>query len=179
MIAESKNRRGLTLIELTASMAVGSAMMAIATSVIYLLFSIHRDTREHLRERTSIARLGDHFRDDVHAATALAPVEMPAPGGQSGPAWELQLPGGRIVRYGVEQGDLRRADSAGGKPQHESFRLTDDAAVTIEPAELGNRTIVSLRIFSPTRPAGKPRPDPVQIDAILASDHRFTSSEEP
>jgi len=161
-------------------MTIGSMMVGIAVGLLYLLLRMERDARAHLRSRTTVNRLADRFREDVHAATRLTALEAPGSDGRSPPAWRLQLPTDEVVVYRLQRGELLRTASVGSKVrQRETFPLDEEAAVSIEQSEGRIPALVSLTITCDGHPPKEPAFRGVSIEAILAKDHRYLESKEP
>jgi len=178
-ISQAENRRGYALIEMAATMAVGSLMVGVAVSVLYLLLDVERDARDGLRLRGELGRLGRQFRDDVHAAVDFRPV-TPADAEASPPSWELRLEGDRVIRYGRSEEALwRRVIAAGEAVAGESFALPPAAAVAIELLEDESIRRLRLRIGPGEASGDGPGLRVSYIDAVLAHDHRFALPEEP
>ena len=180
-----KSRGGYMLVELAAAIAAGSAMMAIAVGVIYLLIEAERTSRDQFRQASAIARLSDDFRRDARAATALdVPQKLDAPtqvgGTRAEPDWRFRFPDGRVVEYRVDGRFLRRAERHGDQLlRRESYRLPPGTEASIERKRTDGRTLVRLQIAPRHDTLREPQPRPCRIDAMLAADHRFTQTEEP
>ena len=180
MTADKKTRRGFTLIEVLTSMAIGSMIVGIAVGLLYLLLEMERTGRDQLRGRTTVNRLADRFREDVHAATRLTALDAPGADGRSPPGWQLQLPGDEVVVYRLEEGELLCVASVDGTlRQQEAFPLAEGAAVSIEQSAGRDAPLVSLRITCRSRPPAETAFLGVCIEAILAKDHRYLESKEP
>jgi prepilin-type N-terminal cleavage/methylation domain-containing protein len=179
-------RRGYSLIEMLVVMATTAAMLGIALGLLHLLIRLEHGSREEVRQRTTLHRLADRFRRDVHAARQFPALEVPRPPGAQGPereegtsGWRFSLDDGRAVQYRAEQGQLVRAERAEGDViAQDSYVLPPHATASI--ALVGDEApgIVRLRIV--------PEPTPSDatwsatcIDAELGKDRRFLERQEP
>ncbi len=177
-----KSRGGYMLVELAAAIAAGSALMAIAVGVIYLLIEAERTSREQFRQASAIARLSDEFRRDARAATALdIPKKLDTPrqagGTRTEPDWRFRFRGSRVVEYRVDGRFLRRVERDGDQLlRRESYRLPPGTEASIERKDIDGGTLVSLRIAPNRDTSSEPSPRPCRIDAMLAADHRFTQT---
>jgi len=170
-------RRGLTIIELVATMAVGSVLLGLAIALLCALMHAGSTAREQMEQHVAISRLADQFRRDVRAAERLA--ALPAAGQKSPQGWQLQLDDGRVVQYRPEPGHLLRSEIADGKPQQqERYRLPGGTAVSVQPRETTSG-IVSLRIASAGKSSDGPGFATLEIEATLAKDRRFARSPSP
>ncbi len=64
----ARRRRGYSLVEALVVMTVGTALLAMAMSVLYLLKETQVQARQGLVDGRTVVRLADQFRDDVAAA---------------------------------------------------------------------------------------------------------------
>jgi type II secretory pathway pseudopilin PulG len=130
-------RRGKTLIEMLVLMTVMSIILATTAATLIALMKTDRQLRRDLAQQTTLARLGEKFRADAHAASRC----------ELGPACELTLPDGRVVRYEARSGQVVREFRQGQQVQHrDAFYLPETAAITFhQPADLEGR-LVQLRI---------------------------------
>ncbi len=178
-------RRGFSLIEMLAALTVGSVLMGIAVSILAMLMRIERGGREQLHQDMVTARLARQFRDDVHAATRLAPAEA---GGKG--SWQLVLAPDHTVTYRALPEVVERDEAEAGKPaRHESYTLPAGwSARLIAPAGAGPPLAsLDVGVVPPSVDVGvavvlPPRGDSttvaptVRIEALVGRDHRFTTS---
>ena len=175
-----KKRRGITLIELTAVLAVSSVMVAIAIGLIQTLLRASGAARNDLGQQNSVARLADAFRRDARAATAF----RPGPAKDGNPIeFSFDLGAGRVATYRVERDSLERTVRAGETLQsQESFALPGETTVSVEMTPVGKANLVALSIVSraPNKGSKLPRAPGrfVRVEARLAADHRFEQPEE-
>jgi type II secretory pathway component PulJ len=169
--ASMRARRGYSLIELLVAITAGTAVMAVAVSLLAMLLGVDGQVRRRSLARAALDRLADQFRRDVHAALDLKPVDNPP----ADPAqeWQLQLPSDRTVRYRLRAGEVQRIEQAGGKPQAvESYAIHPDAGAAIQVDRDSRPPTVSLR-FTQESPRPVARATlALEIDAVLGSDRR-------
>ena len=166
-------RRGVSLIELIVVLGIGAVMMGVCVTLLYAVLRTDGVGREHVRHSIVLARLADQFRRDVHAAKTVTGVA-------DGEQWKLELPPGRTVTYRLEAGVLARSEQVDGTVQRrESFTLPSGTTASIEIQAEAEPTVVSLMIVPVAEATGQPAGRAVQIDAVLARDHRFAGPPEP
>jgi hypothetical protein len=155
---------------MVAAVTVGSVLMGIAVSVLAVLMRVERIGREQVHQDAVTSRLAQQFRDDVHAATRLAPAEA---GKQD--SWRLVVAPDRTVTYRALPQVIVRDEMVAGKPvRHESYTLPAGwSARVIAPAE-GRPPLASLIVASPEPPG--PKDHDVRIEAVVGRDDRFTAS---
>jgi len=166
-------RRGISLIEMIAVMGVGAVMMGVAVTLLYGLLRAEGSGREHVRQSSVLGRLADQFRRDVHAAKAVAAAA-------DGEGRQFELAPGRTVTYRFQPGTLTRTEQVDAAPQRqESYALPPGTTATIRIPANTQPAIVSLMITPAAEASAQPAGRAIQIDAVLAGDHRFAKPEEP
>jgi hypothetical protein len=152
------------------ALTVGSVLLGIAVSIVALLLRVERSGREHLYHDAVTARLARQFRDDVHAATRLAP----AVAGEKG-LWRLVLAPDRTVTYRALPQAVEREEAVAGKPvQRESYALPPGrSAHLVAPADTQPPLMTLIVASSPTP---GPENHDIRIDAVVGKDRRFTTS---
>jgi len=166
-------RRGISLIEMIAVIGVGAVMMGLAVTLLYGLLRAEGSGREHVRQSSVLGRLADQFRRDVHAANTVAGVS-------DDQRWQFELAPGRTVTYRFQPGTLTRTEQVDAAPERrESYALRSGTTATIRIPANTQPAIVSLRIEPAAEASGQPAGRTIQIDAVLARDHRFAKPEEP
>jgi len=167
-------RRGISLIEMIAVMGVGAVMMGVAVTLLYGLLRAEGSGREHVRQSSVLGRLADQFRRDVHAAKAVAVAA-------DGEGRQFELAPGRTVIYRFQPGTLTRTEQVvdAAPERRESYALPPGTTATIQIPANTQPAIVSLMIMPVAEASGQPAGRSIQIDAVLARDHRFAKPEEP
>ncbi len=167
-----RHREGWTLIELVATMTVATTMFGVLFALIHGLFRLERRAREELHTRSSLARLAAQFRDDVHAARALAPA--PAGNGPSAAGWVLRLDGDRRVEYRVVEEGLDRVERVGDRVERrERYRLPEKMVATLEAQSEQDGSMAVLRLAPDDATPPEPGSHRVRIEAAVGFDHRF------
>jgi prepilin-type N-terminal cleavage/methylation domain-containing protein len=163
-------RRGYSLIEMLAAIAVLTVVLGASTALIDRLLKLDRSARAHRDDWATAGRLARAFRGDAHAAAfALTP-----PGAERSAA-ELRLrgPSGHDVVYEFDQGTITRLELVEGLPARgETFRLPGRLG-HFELRHEGSRGLVALDLAWPT---GRPElgvARSFRVVAALGLDHRF------
>lgn len=150
-------RSGFSLLEMLVAMTVGTAVVAIAVTILQALFEVQRTSRDEFRLQQTLERLGEQFRDDAHRAVDLV-------------ASEFRLAPDHRVQYQATGDTLLRIErKQGSAARREAYRLARGSILSIALSE--DRKIAVLRISSRALP-GEPQPRPVRIDALLGLEHR-------
>ncbi len=168
-----KRRNGYALIELMAVLAVGSALLAIATGVIYTLFEAEEASRQHLSHSVTAGRLADQFRRDVHAATGLIEGGQTTQG-QEPTVWVFAMSEERAIEYHADGESIERLERVKGKTQRrEVFDLGPHWGASIGRRAEGETVVISLRMETNRETAAEPFSRALVIEAVLSMDHRF------
>jgi prepilin-type N-terminal cleavage/methylation domain-containing protein len=166
-----KRRAGFTLVETLAAITVGSVMLAVAVGLLHSLFRLDRAARDGFQTSSTLTRLGEQFRADVHAATKIE-TRSPA---NPGRLCELALPEGVSVVYRTDSDgeELIRVERRGGKDVAiESFALPPESAASVERFTAEQTPLAGLRIG---RRSAAPATEPdsrFRIEAAIGLDHR-------
>ncbi len=162
-------RRGYTLVELMIVLTVGTAMLMIAVSVLYLLQKTQGNLRQRLSAGRSVARLADQFRGDVHAASRIERgTDKAAP---AAVVWNLDISPDTVVVYQLRAAGVRRVQIASSGRIQDDFPLPPGMGATITAPE-GPSTLAVLRLEAGDVSAGRSRP--VVIEALLGLDRRHS-----
>jgi type II secretory pathway pseudopilin PulG len=157
--------------EMLAVIAIGSTMMAITTSALYLFVKTEGQGRQAYQQQTSLARLADQFRRDVHAAQGMTRTD-----GQTAEqaAWKFETGERQAVEYLAGSGGIARLETDNGKiRRQEWYPLAEPWKVTLESKREEAVQMVSLRIAALPSAGHKAPGTPLRVDARLAADHRF------
>lgn len=171
-------RHGITLAEMMIAMGVGSVVLAVATGVLYNLFRVVAQAREHQQQDAAMEQLADRFRSDVHAASGL---KRPTADDRSQRPreWLLQLDVDKAVRYRAEAEGLIRQVLTGQKvTQQEWFALPAGTTASIDESKQGAWTIVTLRITPGAASPGQLASESLCVESVVAWDRRWENSEE-
>ena len=162
-------RRGFTLIEMLVSITITSVMLGIAVAAIYALMRSDETARRQLGRQTTLARLSQQFRRDVHASLRLT---GPEPADGKSQAWKLHGADGRVIQYRMGNESLVRTVLVGNAvKQRESYALLPKEQAKLEMAP--GTSVVSLWLTASLEPGRIAPPAPIEIDAALAADFRF------
>lgn len=168
-----KSRRAFSLVELIIVLSVGTAMLMLAMSVLYMLKQTQVDMRQRLTDARTITRLADRFREDVHAASRMERVS----GEASTPdtvVWQFTCEPDSVVRYELTQHRVHRSQTA-GKTIHDDYRLPAESRVVIRPPEPAS-SLVELRLEAADATTADFRP--IQIEAVLGLANRHSARNE-
>jgi len=150
-------------------MTVGATLMGIAMSLLIVLFQAEGAGRAHLEQNTSLNRLADQFRRDIHAAVGSLVTEN---GKHGETVWRFDLAPDHHVSYEAGYGDIVRKEQAGPAVlRRESYTLPANSSATIAANASSGSSIVRLTI-TPMDAALRPGRE-LRIDAVPHRDHRF------
>jgi len=105
-----RSRAAFTLIELLVAMVLGSAVLGLLAATMSRVLTGSRSAQDHLQAATSLGRLAEQFRDDVHAAASAHSDRV-----DNEPA-RLILERGDDTRvaYAIDPAGLARIETASG-----------------------------------------------------------------
>lgn len=162
-------------------MSVGSVIFGLAIAVVHTCFRLDANLRRERQAWASLERLGEQFRDDAHAAEAVAVAfpgresSTPVAQGDATPpaAWIFRLPGNRQVEYSVSAEGIARIERVANKVRsRERYALPPGINAKLDLPVPPSRRIV-LRL-APAESAGRqPAAQPLRIEALVAFDRRF------
>jgi len=170
-----KPRHGFSLVEVIGALTMGSVVMGIVVALMTLLLQTEGATRGHVHRSTVLARLGEQFRCDTRAAKTTAAGQI---AGEIAATWQFTLVPGHVITYRPESGRLVRLETDGqGTQRREAFTLPPETTARIEIPEQPTARIVSLLIIPAADASARTSKRIIRFDAMLASDHRFATSE--
>jgi prepilin-type N-terminal cleavage/methylation domain-containing protein len=155
-------RRGFTLIEMVIVITVSAVLMGIGTGILCMLLQSERLARRDLHAGTSVARLAEQFRQDVHAA-ARAPRNLDRA------SCRLQLPPDRKVVYLFKPGIASRTEWGSNEVllRQESYELPAEVVARVE-VSADSRPAVACLLLE------QPHGGPWRVEAVVGRDGRFT-----
>ncbi len=176
-----KRNSGYTLVEMIVVMTAGTVLMGIALTLLCALLRAEGTGRALVARSTSLVRLADQFRRDVHASVGAAEAVQRSPR-KDGLTFLVASPDAvgpqedaaplRSVEYFAEGNTVERLEWTGENISgRDSFDLGDGytAKLTIDRAD--GRQLVRLAIVpTDASSVGNRR---LQIEAVLGWDHRF------
>ena len=166
-----RRRRGYSLLELLIVLAVGTAMLMVAVSVLYMLKETQENVRRRLHSGRMITRLAEQFREDVHKAEDVERVS--GKDFESGATvWRLTISPDMTVRYVLGKEEVHRAETSSDKTIREDFRLPQGMRAVLVPSEQGS-TIAALWFM--TEGAGNSESRPIRVEAQLGFDNRHAT----
>ncbi len=159
----ARARRGSTLIELLVVISLATMMMGTVSVFLRIMFQSSTGTRNDANMQTSIARLSDTFRADVHRAEEAM---------TQGNSLQLRTFSGMTVRYqSTEHGVKRDETAADGRTlRRDRFWLPVTWEVRWDADTAPPRRLVGLTIepSAASRGAGASAFGPLAIRAALA-----------
>lgn len=183
MRAPQRTRQGWSLIEIVAAITVGSVIFGLALVLAHGFLRMDTSLRMERQTWASLARLAEQFRDDAHAAHAVA-APAPNPAGAKpvdsraeypGATWTLRLADDHRAEYTVAGEEVTRIEHAGGKVvSRERYVLPPGTIAKLEPPAAGSRR-VALRIVPQEIAGRQPAAQALRIEALVGFDYRFAS----
>jgi prepilin-type N-terminal cleavage/methylation domain-containing protein len=180
-------RSGLTLVEMLVVISVAAVMLGMSVCTIHLLLDAEREATRAVRFNTSVARLTQAFRADIHASRQ---VELPATEPGKPIVLVASVDGGQI-RYELDEHLATRIETEGGRqvhrevfylPPHSRMRFEHQPDQKLPGQKLPFQKLVVLEIDMaaggtgtravPSAVADKPQRR-LAIEAVLGRDHRF------
>lgn len=133
----SHSRDGYSLIELSAAMAAGSALMILAVGMLHQAFLWSSIAKQRCDDDRSFDRLQRQFRLDVHAAKQATLQQQ---------VLSLTTAEDRTITYTVtESGDVERREPSDSGQLRELFLLTDSLNVVLSLRDQPNRSVLTAR----------------------------------
>ena len=158
-----QRHRGIALIEILIVIMVSATLMGVGIGLMTLMLRLDQAARDQARWTSTLGRLADQFRQDVHAARAVREDH----GRRE--AVELTLPGGRTVAYrGGPEKVVRRETSPPAAVREEPFAIPKGSTATFDVSRTSGQVVASLELESSVMKLAK-----LQIDAVVARDQRF------
>ena len=167
-------RKAISLVELLAVMAVGSAVVGVTVAMLHTVLRAEAVARQRLQTRATVSLLAGQFRSDAHAAVSL--VAIGEDGSADKPQWRFVLGPDHDIRYTLQTGELLREESIDGAVrQREVFVLPEETGLAIEPPSQLDE-MATVRVFA--LPEASEGAVSVRIEAWLGMDHRFADKAE-
>ena len=170
-------RRGFTLVEVLVAVTALAAILAASVVLMHFVLQMDSDVRQRTHTVATVGRLAEQFRRDVHQARGEPVIAA------DHRAAELHLPGGRIVKWRIDEpSEVIRTEQAGGGDRsagnlpanrEDSFALPKGTKAALESQLQGAARFVMVRIDSPG--TGGPS---LAIEALASRDERLAVEEE-
>lgn len=173
-------RHGWSLIEVLTATTLGGIILGLAVVLAHGFFRLEENLRSERQTWGSLNRLAEQFREDAHAATAVAlfepksrPPQAEADGKvERGAAWTFRLAGDRQVEYAVSSQGVTRIERVAGKVLgRERYALPAGTTARLEPPA-PHGALVALRIAPEEVADRQPGAQPMRIVALVGFDHR-------
>lgn len=165
MSFSKRSRRGISLLETAAVMAVMATLSTMAVGLLYTLMEVEGASRRRITEEVALSRLADQFRRDAHDAEGLAILSTTDAADEA--TWRFLFQNGRATEYrvGVASDRIEWTETSHDQViRRKTFQLPSGVRVSIHETPLAK-----LRL-TPTEHAGRP----MAIEAAIGLDHRFT-----
>ena len=164
MRTRRRDRAGLSLVEMLVTISVGAILLTLGVGLIHGLMRLNHANRARVSDDARLDRLGRLFRDDAHAATAVAHA---AP-----ERLALTLPGGHAVEYRADKHAIVRIrQGEGDGALEERFKLPERGEARLSTREGGPGTVVGLTV---ARRQGRLPSSGLRAEGVLGLDHRFS-----
>lgn len=165
------NRRGTMLVEVMTCMVIGMVLIGVITTIFVRVVVMDPAAREHLATTTTLGRLAEQFRRDVHAALDATPTaENPL-------VLQLRLQGPGDLRIVYEPGadGVRRTRFDGDNVLQREHFVLDGMKVTGWEVQKSSREVSMIvgRLSQGDVEDAATLRYQFPITAKLARDHRF------
>jgi hypothetical protein len=161
-------RRGHSLVELMAVITGVSVVMGGVATLLTFALRMHDDARDRTRTVTTIGRLAEQFRRDVHEAQG----EVSVSAGHD--SVEVDIAEGHAIRWGFDKhGNVYRGETNARTSRETTYRLPKGTTATFEVHKHGPSQVVVVKIDS----ADLSGPS-LAIEALAGEDNRFAAEEE-
>lgn len=164
-------RAGFTLIEMVLVIGATSIILGLCAGTIHALLGVHRSSREHLADATTVVRLALQFRRDARAATGAKAI---GDAGQVAKGLELTLPEGETITYRAGDDGLirteRRSDEEG---RRDRFSLPRRGAPGFEVADDRGATLAVLILTRRAGPGSGEHIRELRIEGHVGRDDRL------
>ena len=164
-------RFGTMLVEVMICMVIGMVLIGVITTTFIRVIVMDPAAHQHLETTTTLGRLAEQFRRDVHASLEATPSAADAPG----PRLTLHGPGEARIEYELTVDGLRRARLEGDQVLQRELFVLSDMKVTGWEVQPSNREVsliiggLSQRLVDDAAMVKRQ----FTITARLARDHRF------
>ena len=159
----------MTLVELLCATVVGSTIFGISVELLTLAMWETSTGRDQAVSTATLARLGEQFRADVHAAETVSQAKK----GEGQVLWTMKLPDDQRIEYEPRDNTLRRTEYRGDQVHaRDAFALpAADWRLELKPAE--NPVEASLLIKREGNAKDDAAGFDLRIDAHIGRDLRF------
>ena len=149
---------GFTLIEILATMTMGSGLMLLAIGMVHQMMKLSTETHAIADEHRTVSRLARQFRNDTHLAESFLQTEPTA--------IALKLSNETTVAYSINLNEVVRNEMGGEQSiRREQYRLPADFSVRIKSQNEPQRLVLTISRDSEFR-AASPRVER-EISAVV------------
>lgn len=135
------HQRGFTLVEMSASISVGSVLLVLAMGMVHRTMRFESNAQKHAVTERAAARLSRHFRHDIHQAESVSLDRSQA----DESVLQLVLPGQAPVSYRVQKSSLfREQPHSNTKTYYEQFKFPDNFAVRFDELSAPQRVVLTV-----------------------------------
>ena len=128
-----------TLIELSVTMSVGSALMILAVGLLHQTFALSSAAQSRADQHRTFERLARDFRQDVHAAASAS--------SEQATTVDLVRDDGSTIRYRAEPQRIHREERDEGEiTRREVYPFDRKLAIDFEILEQPDRVSVKIRV---------------------------------
>jgi hypothetical protein len=165
------------MLEMVVLMTSVAAMLGLCVVLLQLLMKLDADSRSRLVGATSIARLSEQFRRDVHGARSAHLAEH-AHGSSTDAGLQLEPGTDRTIVYAVKgMGIVERVETRKGSPaRRERYVLPHGGTVRLSLPEESGRTFATLAIDREVASDGSASTPSVEVTALLGKNNDRDSS---
>jgi hypothetical protein len=114
-----RSRAGMMLIEMVSAMGIAATVIGVLAFTFSRVLTANEKSHEHVTMLTSLGRLGEQLRQDIHTATAAQVTGSD----EESSRLTLTTDAGQIDFEFVPTGLTRRVKTASGPERRESFQL--------------------------------------------------------
>jgi prepilin-type N-terminal cleavage/methylation domain-containing protein len=162
-------RRGISLVEMVAAMAICAVLSGIAVTTMASLFQLDRATSLHRIERTALRQLSTTLRQDLHRA-------IDCRWNADSQRLVLLQPQQQQVEYTLKKGRwVRIASQQDQSPVTTAYRLNVACLWSCQPTEAKQGTLVHIDFGTPaTNESSGSRPTlRCDVVAVVGRDHQL------
>jgi hypothetical protein len=165
------------MLEMVVLMTGVAAMLGLCVVLLQLLMKLDADSRSQLVGASTVARLSEQFRRDVHGARAAHLAEH-AQGSATASGIQLDPGTDRTIVYNANgMGIVERVETRkGSRARRERYAISHGGTVRLSLPEESGRTFATLAIDREVASDGSALPPAVEVTALLAKNHDRDSS---
>jgi hypothetical protein len=157
------------MLEMVVLMTGVAAMLGLCVVLLQLLMKLDTDSRSRLVGATTVARLSEQFRRDVHGARSAHLAEH-AQGSSTAAGLQLDPGTDRSIVYTAKgTGIVERVETRKGSPaRRERYEIPHGGTVRLSLPEQSGRTFATLGIDREAASDGSASAPAVEVTALLS-----------